>query len=119
MPLPESVPFTRPWYLGLISHRGELTGVIDLEQFTGAPARSRNDADRLLLLSPALPVRCAFRLSRLSGMVDRSAMRPLGRDRALPDWSPASFESDDGIAYDWIDIDALMRDPTFIGIGCR
>lgn len=119
MPLPENVPFTQPWYLGLIHHRGELFGVIDLEQFAGAPARPRNDTDRLLLLSPTLPVRCGFRLSRLSGIVDRSAMRSTGRDRSLPDWSPVSFESGDGIAYSWIDIDALIRDPAFIGIGRR
>ena len=30
------VPFTRPWFLGLINHRSQLTGVIDLDAFAGA-----------------------------------------------------------------------------------
>lgn len=119
MPVLQTVPFTRPWYLGLIHHRGDLVGVVDLEQFTGAPASPRRETDRLLLLSSTLPVRCAVRLSRLAGIVDRSALRPAARDSTLPEWSPMSFEDADGIAHAWIDINALMRDPEFIDIGSR
>ncbi len=119
VPALAAVPFTRPWYLGLLSHRGELAGVVDLDGLAGAPVRPWGETDRLLVLSPALPLRCALRLSQVAGIVDRAAMHAVVRDPALPDWSPASFEDAGGVRRAWIDIDALMRDPAFIDIGCR
>lgn len=113
------VPFTCAWYLGLISHRGELAGVIDLDGVAGAPVRPWRETDRLLVLSPALPLRCAIRLSQLAGIVDRAAMRAIAREPGLPDWAPASHEDADGMRRAWVDIDALMRDPAFIDIGRR
>ncbi len=119
VPALTAVPFTRPWYLGLINHRGELAGVVDLDGLSGAPVQPWCATDRLLVLSPALPLRCAIRLSHLTGIVDRTAMREAGRDHDLPDWSPLSLEGADGVRRAWVDIDALMRDPVFIDIGCR
>lgn len=119
VPALTSVPFTRAWYLGLINHRGELTGVVDLDGLCGTPVGPWRETDRLLVLSSALPWRCAIRLAQLSGIVDRSALREAGRDADLPGWSPASFEDASGIRHAWVDLDALMRDPAFIDIGCR
>jgi twitching motility protein PilI len=119
VPTLAAVPFTLPWYLGLISHRGELAGVIDLDGLTGAPVTPWADTDRLLVLSPALPLRCAIRVSQLTGIVDRAALRAAPRDPVLPGWSPWSYDDDDGVRRAWVDLDALMRDPAFIDIGWR
>ncbi len=119
VPALTTVPFTLPWYLGLINHRGELAGVVDLDGLCGAPIQPWCATDRLLVLASALPVRCAIRLSHLAGIVDRQVMRQTARDRSLADWSPLSFEGTDGVRRAWVDIDALMRDPAFIDIGCR
>ncbi len=114
-----TVPFTRPWYLGLINHRGELTGVIDLDGLSGALVRSWRETDRLLVLSAALPCRCAIRVAQLAGILDRAALREAGRDQRLPDWAPAGFDDAGGVRRQWVDVESLMRDPAFIDIGCR
>jgi twitching motility protein PilI len=119
VPTLAAVPFTLAWYLGLISHRGELTGVIDLDGLTGAPVTPWADTDRLLVLSPALPLRCAIRVSQLTGIVDRTALRAAPRAPELPDWSPLSYDDDDGVRRAWVDLDVLMRNPVFIDIGWR
>ncbi len=111
-----TVPFTQPWYLGLISYRGDLAGVIDLDGLIGAAVQPWAETDRLLVLSPGLPLRCAIRLSQLTGIVDRAVMHVADRDTDLPAWSPASLEDVDGIRRAWVDIDALMRDPAFLDI---
>lgn len=119
VPMLTSVPFTQPWYLGLINHRGELAGVVDLDGLCGMPVRPWRETDRLLVLSRSLPCHCAIRLAQLAGIVDRSALRDAGRDADLPDWSPASFEDAGGVRHAWVDLNALMRDPAFIDIGGR
>ncbi len=111
-----AVPFTCPWYLGLISYRGDLAGVIDLDGLIGAAVQPWAETDRLLVLSPALPLRCAIRLSQLTGIVDRAVMHVAERDADLPAWSPASLMDRDGVRRAWVDIDALMRDPAFLDI---
>ncbi len=119
VPAITTVPFTKPWYLGLFSHRGELAAAIDLDGLLGAPVPPRRDTDRLLLLSPSLPLRCAIRVAQLTGIVDRAALQESESDSQLPAWSPARFEDAAGVHHACIDIDALMRDPAFIDIGCR
>lgn len=119
VPALTAVPFTQPWYLGLINHRGELIGVIDLDGLTGAAIPPPCDTDRLLVLSPTLPVRCAIRVAQLTGIVDRAALRAVGREPQLPAWSPSTYEDGAGLRRAWVDIDALMHDPAFIDIGCR
>ncbi len=113
------VPFTRDWYLGLISHRSQLTGVIDLEAYAGASPAQWQAGDRLLALSPALPLRCAIRVTQMSGVVDRSRFKPLLRDPAAAAWCPQSFSDSDDQRWDWIDLPALMKTPAFLDIARR
>ncbi len=116
VPAITAVPFTRPWYLGLINHRGDLAGVIDLDGLTGASVAPPRDGDRLLLLSSSLPVRCALRVAQLGGTLDRASLRELAPDTALPAWGSASYEDAAGTRRHWLDIAALLRDPAFIDI---
>lgn len=119
VPAITAVPFTRPWYLGLVSHRGELAGVIDLDGLTGAPVAPPHERDRLLVLSPALPVRCALRVAQLGGTLDRASLRAVATDPGLPSWASISYEDAAGLRRTRVDIESLVCDPAFIDIGCR
>jgi twitching motility protein PilI len=72
MPVPAvtPVPGTQAWFLGLINHRGKLTGVVDFEQFLGHDSASRRLSGRLIVLSDRFPVVCALRVAAVSGLVD-------------------------------------------------
>ncbi len=119
VPAITAVPFTRPWYLGLVNYRGDLAGVIDLDGLTGAPVAPLREGERLLVLSPSLPVRCALRVAHLGGTVDRTSLRAVAPDPGLPAWASTGYEDAAGIRRTRVDIDALMRDSAFIDIGCR
>ncbi len=119
VPAITTVPFTRPWYLGLVNHRGDLAGVIDLDGLTGAPVAPARDGDRLLVLSASLPVRCALRVAQLGSTLDRASLRELVPDAALPAWASTCYEDNAGFRHNWLDIDALLRDPAFIDISTR
>ncbi len=113
------VPFTRPWFLGLINHRSQLTGVIDLDAFSGASPASWQAGDRVLALSPALPLRCAIRVTQAPAVVDRARLRPAASDPAHAPWCPQSFIDAAGLRWDSVDLPALMATPSFVDIARR
>jgi hypothetical protein len=100
---PTPVPFTRDWYLGLVSHRGQLIGVIDLEGFAGADPKPWQQSDRLLALSSTLPVLCAIRVTQMIGVIDQVHLNPAHFNPKVPSatppsWAPHSFNHSDGTA---------------------
>ncbi len=118
---PSSVPFTRAWYLGLVSHRGQLIGVIDLEGFTGADPRPWQQSDRLLVLSRTLPVPCAIRVTQMIGVIDQAHLNPAPLDPVIdspkpPSWVPHSFVHSDGSHYQGVDLMTLMAMSSFLDI---
>ena len=115
------VPFTRDWYLGLISHRGQLIGVIDLEGFAGADPKPWLQGDRLLALSSALPVPCAIRVTQMIGVIDQAHLNPAHVNPKVPSatppsWAPHSFTDSDGSHYFGVDLMMLMAQPSFLDI---
>lgn len=115
-PAPTPVPRVRPWYLGVIHHRSEITGVIDLDGFLGAPVPPWCATDRLLVLAPALSPRCAIRIARIQTMPATSQLRMLERDPVAPAWVPARLADSDGGCWNRVDAAALLSDPAFIDI---
>lgn len=118
---PIPIPFTRDWYLGLISHRGQLIGVIDLEGFAGANPAPWQPNDRLLVLSNALPVPCAIRVAHMIGVIDQanlSSAHPntVGLSATPPSWATHSFAHSDGSHYLGVDLMMLMAQPSFLDI---
>lgn len=113
---PTLVPFTRHWYLGLVSHRGQLIGVIDLDGFAGADSKPWHPSDRLLILSSALPVRCAIRVTQMIGVIDQVQLNPVAATDTPPSWAPHHFVHRDGSRYIGIDLMMLMAMPSFLDI---
>lgn len=113
---PTPVPFTRHWFLGLVSHRGQLMGVIDLDGFAGADPRPWQRSDHLLVLSSALPLRCAIRVSQMIGVIDHAQLKPEVDATAPATWAPTRFVHADGSHYIGIDLIKLMALPAFLDI---
>ncbi len=113
------VPFTRDWYLGLISHRSQLTGVIDLEAFAGASQAQWQTGDRLLALSHALSIRCAIRVVQVIGIVDRKRFIETPVDTLQVDWCPRAYVDTEGLHWHWVNLPALMNTPAFLDIARR
>lgn len=111
-----AVPFTQSWYLGLFNHRSQLTGAIDLEAFATATETAPGASDRLLVLSPALPLRCALRVTQVLGMVGAERLRPHAGEREPAPWARTVRVGDDDGNWVAVDALALTRDPAFIAI---
>ncbi len=118
---PTPVPFTRDWYLGLVSHRGQLIGVIDLEVFAGADPKPWQQSDRLLALSSTLPAPCAIRVTQMIGIIDQAHLttayfNPKVSIATPPSWVSHSFTHSDGSHYFFVDLMMLMAQPSFLDI---
>lgn len=76
--VPQVVPYTRDWFLGVANLRGGLYGIVDLASFvTGSTPAPRSDQarneSRLVALNTALGINCALLIDRLSGLRNADA----------------------------------------------
>jgi twitching motility protein PilI len=74
---PHPVPYTQPWYMGVVNHRGDLLGLLDLAAFLAdqedlpppAPASERlGNESRLVGLHQALGINAVLWVDRLTGL---------------------------------------------------
>ena len=118
--VPMPVPFTRPWFKGLVNFRSQLIGVIDLDVFAGAEPMPWQTNDRVLLLSSALPIRCGIRITQTTSVIDRTHLSPVTPSPALtshqPSWVTQTFTDANGQSYYCVDLVALMALPAFLDI---
>lgn len=120
----EVVPFervtpvlhTRDWFLGLINCRGKLTGVVDFAGFLGQAITPVQDSDRLLVLADDLPVPCALRVSRVSGLVSLSGLSSETSTGSEPAWVSALHTDREGRRWRSLNLLQLMCDPAFLDV---
>lgn len=69
---PTPVPYTKPWFMGIVGWRGELSGVVDLASFLDAEQPKRSEAQsaacRLLTFNPALEINVALLIDQVVGL---------------------------------------------------
>lgn len=123
---PHPVPYTQPWYGGVINHRGELLGLIDWAAFLAAqgvlpgvaPADQRLSHDaRLVGLNAALGVPAVLWVDRLAGLHspgDFVSAEPPG-DQA-PAWQGQRLTDATRRTWQEIDLIGLTADPTFLQV---
>lgn len=117
-PVPTTtVPYTKPWMLGVANLRGGLHTVIDLAQFLGLrEGRAEGLGGRLVALNPELNINAALLVDKLLGLrgEDQLAAAPAGGDR--PHFASDQRVDDKGRVWQVLDLDALARFQPFLDI---
>ncbi len=123
LPVMARVPYTQPWFSGVVNLRGGLYGVVDLAAFMGkVSARSQSEQAwaqaRLVTLNVDSGVNCALIVDKLLGLRRQDALKAA---EPPPEGSPAylghRFLDSDGQQWQEIDLQSLSQMPTFSGIG--
>ncbi len=119
-----TVPHTQPWFLGVVSLRGGLYGVVDLATWlAGAPQgltrppSSSPDA-QLITFNPALEVQCALRVDRLLGLrgPEHFCGSTPAPDAGAESFGPVLHEAS-GVSWQALDLHAWSRQARFLRIG--
>lgn len=111
------VPLAQPWYLGLASIRGTLTGIIDLASFRGQGAVAAGADSRMVTFAPALGFNCALLVERVLGLRKLADMAPAAPPDGVPPWCGQQFQDGEGQRWTRIDLAQLVRDPRFLQVG--
>jgi len=117
------VPYTRPWFSGVVNLRGGLYGVVDLAVFmehSTASSRSEQALSqaRLISVNVDLGINCAFAVDALMGLRRAESFTA---EQPLPDGSPSYFghrflDREDR-PWQEINLQALTQMPGFLAIG--
>jgi twitching motility protein PilI len=119
-----TVPHTQPWFLGVVSLRGGLYGVVDLAIWLAAPPqglprpRASSPQAQLITFNPALEVQCALRVDRLVGL--RGPEHFCGSTpppEAGPNGLGPVLHEASGRPWQALDLQAWSRQPQFLRIG--
>ena len=120
----QTVPYTKPWYVGVASLRGGLHGVVDLLQLPGmggagtATGGDRVSSEsRLVSLHSALGVNAVLWVDRLLGLRNPSTFTALGvRPPDAPPYLARSLIDRDGQTWQELDLQVLAAEPEFLAI---
>lgn len=120
--VPQAVPYTQNWFLGVANLRGGLYGVVDLASFVSgkAPAQ-RSDAgraeSRLVALNQLLEINCALLIDRLSGLRNTDAFTSSSdAPEGAPDYFGSGYTDASGAYWQEINLQALSQQPQFLSI---
>jgi len=120
--VPQAVPYTMPWFLGVANLRGGLYGVVELASFlSGQPAagtEATRAQSRLVALNELLEVNCALLVDRLVGLRGVEAFTAStapGPD--APAWFGHAYTDAQGERWQEVNLQALSQQPQFLSIG--
>ena len=130
---PHPVPYTRPWFLGVVHLRGGLWAAVDLAGFAVVQAAAvppapslpavpaapeAPDADaRLVTLHPQLDVNGVLRIDRLAGLrgpEDFLATEPA--PAGAPAWFAGRYTDRHAETWQALNLVALARDDAFLSL---
>ncbi|MGC9162654.1 MAG: chemotaxis protein CheW [Thiomonas sp.] len=116
------LPHARPWFLGLLSLRGQVCGVVHLGQFIEQDAASQpsevSPQARLIQFAAALEINTALLVDRLAGLRRPDQLQPdrnTERDPAHP-WLGAAFRDDERNLWREVDLLALAENERFLSV---
>ena len=123
---PHPVPYTQPWYGGVINHRGDLCGLVDWAAFLAAhgqlqglaPADQRLSHDaRLVGLNAALGVPAVLWVDRLVGLHSPGDFVHAEPPEAwAPAWQGQRLTDTTQRVWQEIDLIGLTSDPAFLQV---
>lgn len=117
------VPYTRPWFQGVLNVRGQVVGVVDLGAFVAAdqglaagPAVASQEAS-VVTLNSALEVNCALRVDSLAGLRSADAWaQTQDKPAHMPAYFGPVFVDTEGLRWQALDLRALAQTPSFLSI---
>ena len=116
------VPYSCPWFMGVINLRGALYGVVDLASFMGdrlsrAKTEQSLSEASVITFNGALELNCALMVDSLAGLRKREAFAEMV---APPVGSPSYFGSRltdlNGVDWQEINLQSLSQLPEFLSI---
>jgi twitching motility protein PilI len=118
----QPVPFTKPWFRGVVNIRGGLQGVVDLAAFLEADAgQTRSEpvaqSPSVVTLNAALELNCALQVDSLQGLRgsgDFAASSPA--EAGSPAYFGNQFTDSTGLGWQEINLRELAQSPPFLSI---
>lgn len=134
LPLPKltAVPFTKPWFRGVVNVRGNLYSVVDLASYessgsdasaglgqlaspfatSGGAGKASGDANnRVLLVAERFAFNAALLVDRVLGLRDARAWQQGENDGRI------EYRDEQGVAWRKLDVRSLLEQTEFLQIG--
>lgn len=111
------VPWTRPWFRGLINVRGRLMGVVDYDQFCGRGELPLVESQQALVFGEALGVNVALVVTRAFGLRALGRLQPIDAPADARPWERGRWIDTDGTVLTELDLAELVKSPAFAMIG--
>ena len=118
----QAVPYSRPWFMGVMNLRGGLFGVVDLASFLGDGAlRARTEQSlaesSVVTFNIALDINCALMVDGLAGLRKADAFTSAYAPAAgSPSCFGNRFTDLNGVHWQEINLRALAQTPEFLSI---
>jgi len=116
------LPHARPWFLGLVSLRGQVCGVVHLGQFIEQDANNQSPAPsaqaRLIQFAAALDLNTALLVDQLVGLRNPDQLRidhSISSDLTHT-WLGAAFRDQDQNLWREVDLLALAENEQFLNV---
>lgn len=112
------VPLTRDWYLGLLNLRGNLIGVVDIQNFRGMETVEMNSDCRIIAFSSGLAFNAGLLVSKVLGLRNVAEMNvqenPSDNQSA---WLNQSYVDNNNQIWYELSLASLIHDGDFLHIG--
>lgn len=112
-----SVPWSKPWFVGVASVRGAIYGATDLAAYFGLASPLDGDECRLLLTHPRYGVNAALRIAQPLGLRSVAAMKEIDSPMTTEPAIGGAWLDQDGIEWIGLDVERLVTDPRFLQAG--
>lgn len=118
-----SVPYVRPWFMGVVNLRGGLYGVIDLTRFIRGPEASTRTEQawsqaRLITFNAELDVNGALLVDALIGLRRQDAfVRVVPTPEGSPEYFGQRLVDAQEVFWQEINLQLLAQNPEFLAIG--
>lgn len=120
---PTPVPYTKPWFMGIVGWRGELSGVVDLASFLDAsyPKRSevQSAACRLMTFNPSLDINVALLIDQVAGLKSVAEFSQAHRPASNNPWPFLGnlYTDQQGTTWQELNLQSLSSNESFLSIG--
>jgi twitching motility protein PilI len=112
-----SVPWAKPWFVGVANVRGNLYGCTDLAAFLGLTEVMGRGETRLLLVHPRFGVNAALRVEQALGLRKTEELSALPAEPGPEPWVKARWRGPDDVEWTELSMEALVTSPRFLDTG--